>query len=87
MRFVSHLDLIRIFQRAARRAGLPLELTKGFHPHPKMQFQKALKLGIEGEKQEFILYLNSQLDTQRIKSLLQTNLPEGIFIENVEKYE
>ncbi len=85
MKFVSHLDLLRLFQRASRRAHIPLKLTKGFHPHPKMQFQRALKLGTESEKEEFVLYLEHELEAEKIKILLQNNLPQGILIKEVYK--
>jgi hypothetical protein len=48
-RFISHLDLLRTFGRAARRAGLPLAFTQGFNPHPKITFAAPLAVGISGE--------------------------------------
>ncbi|MBN1872216.1 MAG: DUF2344 domain-containing protein, partial [Candidatus Omnitrophica bacterium] len=42
MRFISHLDLLRLFQRAARRARLPLKFSQGFSPHPKIKIEPAL---------------------------------------------
>ncbi len=45
LRYIGHLDLNTIWERAARRAGLPLAYTQGFHPQPKMNFASALPLG------------------------------------------
>jgi radical SAM family uncharacterized protein/radical SAM-linked protein len=45
-RYLSHLDLIRLFSRAARRANIRLMFTQGFNPHPKMSFGPSLSLGV-----------------------------------------
>ena len=47
MRFLSHHDLMRLFERAFRRTGLPLRMTEGYNPHPVISFPTALALGIE----------------------------------------
>ena len=52
MRFISHLDLMRLFQRALRRVGLSVEITKGFSPHLKISIVRALKLGLESDNEE-----------------------------------
>ena len=43
--YISHLDLVRVFHRAFKRAGIKLEYSKGFNPHPKMGFAQPLSLG------------------------------------------
>jgi radical SAM-linked protein len=48
-RYLSHLDLIRIFARAARRAGIELMFSQGFNPHPKMSFGPSLSLGVTSD--------------------------------------
>ena len=83
MRFISHLDLMRLFTRACRRASLPLELTQGFSPHPKISFKRALKLGLESENEEMKLYLKKEIEPRSLKKILQKQLPEGIFIKEV----
>ena len=45
LRFVSHLDLQRFFQRALNRTGLPIAYSQGFNPHPVMSFGSALAVG------------------------------------------
>jgi len=53
--FVSHLDLIRLFDRAVRRAALPVSFTGGFHPGPRISIAQALPLGVTscGEIMDF----------------------------------
>lgn len=81
MRWISHLDLMRLIQRAARRAGLPLLLSKGFSPHPKMHFKRALKLGVESLDEEFSLELTEPLSAEELKRRLNAQLPKGIEVK------
>ena len=81
MVFISHLDLLRLFQRAARRAGLPLEFTKGFNPRPRISIQKALKLGLESDSLEAIFMLDRDFAAPEFKERMNQQLPKGIKIE------
>lgn len=78
MRFISHLDLMRLFHRALRRAGLPVAITRGFSPRIKMSLMKALKLGVESSSEEALFYMNEKLETQEFITRLNTKLPDGI---------
>ena len=84
MRFISHLDLMRLFVRAMRRADLPLKLTQGFSPHPKLSIKRALKLGLESVQEEAAIVLKEQVDPIDFKNRLQQQLPKGVEIKNVE---
>ena len=84
MRFISHLDLMRLFMRALRRAELPIKITEGFNPHPKLSFKGALKLGLESEREEAAIVLTEAVILEDFKNRLQRQLPEGIEIKNVE---
>jgi radical SAM-linked protein len=46
LRFLSHLDMIRLVERTIRRAGLPIQYSEGFHPHPRIAFGPPLALGL-----------------------------------------
>lgn len=83
MKYISHLDLLRLFQRALRRAKFPLKFSQGFNPHPKFRIKRALKLGIESEEETADVVLTEFLDPQEFKTRLQEQLPEGIIIKNV----
>ena len=83
MKYISHLDLMRLFIRALRRAGLPLKYTQGFHPHPKFRIKRALKLGMESENEEAEVILNEFLEPEIFKNKLQKELPQGIVIKEV----
>jgi len=83
MRFISHLDLMRVFQRSLRRTGLALYFTEGFSPHPKISFRRALKLGLESENEEAVIILREQVSPVDFRERLQKQLPEGIQIREV----
>ena len=84
MRYISHLDLMRLFMRAMRRAGLPLKMTEGFSPHPKLSLKRALKLGLESDKEEATIVLRFPVEPDDFKNRLQRQLPEGIKIQDVK---
>lgn len=78
MRFISHLDLMRLFGRAARRAELPLFISKGFNPHPKIQIKRALKLGLESDNEEAEILLTKNIPVEEFCKRMNEQLPEGI---------
>jgi radical SAM-linked protein len=83
MRYISHLDLMRLFTRSMRRARLPLKMTEGFSPHPKLSIKRALKLGLESESEEASILLREEVSPDDFKARLQKELPEGIIIKSV----
>jgi len=78
MRFISHLDLMRLFYRALRRADLPVTISKGFSPRPKISVTPALKLGKESDSLELTIKLDEWLKPFLLTERLQPQLPEGI---------
>ena len=84
MKYISHLDLVRLFQRATRRADIPVALSKGFSPRPVIRFKRALKLGVESETEEATFQLDSSVSLDDFKNRLQSQLPVGISIRSVE---
>ena len=85
MKFISHLDLMRLFTRAMRRAQLPLKMSEGFSPHPKFSIKRALKLGIESDNEEATVVLKEFMLPQDFKERLQKQLPEGIILSDVKR--
>ena len=83
MKFISHLDLMRLFMRALRRARLPIKMTEGFSPHPKISLKRALKLGVESENEEATFVLREPIPLEDFKQRLQRQLPEGIVVKDV----
>ncbi|MCX5667182.1 MAG: TIGR03936 family radical SAM-associated protein [Candidatus Omnitrophica bacterium] len=80
MRFISHLDLMRLFQRALRRADLPVTITRGFSPHLKISINRALKLGVESLDEALTVHMSKKIEPALFTELLNKNLPEGVRI-------
>ena len=83
MIYISHLDLLRLFARSAKRADLEVSLTKGFNPHPRIRLERALKLGIESNFEEGEIILNNSVEISELKSRWQCELPAGITLKEV----
>ena len=83
IRFISHLDLMRLFSRAIRRAGLPVKMTEGFSPHPKLSINRALKLGLESDNELASIFLTQEVSPADFMKRLQEQLPEGVIIKDV----
>jgi radical SAM-linked protein len=85
MRFISHLDLVRLFQRASRRASLPIVISKGFSPRLKISITRAIKLGLESPDEEAVLYLEDKLESPDLIRRLNENLPPGVSVTSAEE--
>lgn len=79
-KFIAHLDLARVFERAMRRAGIAMAYSEGFNPHPKISFGSALAVGVEGEREYLDVEVLSELELGEILGRLQEQLPKGIRI-------
>ncbi len=84
VQYISHLDLLKLFQRAIRRAALPIAYSEGFNPHPKMSFASALKLGVTSEDEMLDLELTCEIDPLQLVDQLQEEMPVGIRIKRAE---
>jgi len=86
LRFLSHHDLMRLFERAMRRSGLPLRMTEGYNPHPILSFPTALGLGIESLDEILEFELSAWNAPAKIEAELGSQLPEGIKLIKVEAF-
>ena len=80
VKFISHRDLMRVFQRAIRRAELPIAYSQGFNPHMKISWGPALKVGRASECEPAVLQLESLIKPQELMQKLNQKLPQGIEI-------
>ena len=78
LRFISHLDLQRFFQRAANRTGLPIAWSQGFNPHPVMSFGSALALGWTSEYEVIDIKLSAPMGRKRTEDAVRAALPEDL---------
>jgi len=85
LRYTGHLDLQTVWERTARRAGLSLAYTHGFHPGPRIQIASALPLGIVGCAEIVDLWLDTDPgQAAETQSRLQAGAPPGLTILQVE---
>jgi radical SAM-linked protein len=77
LRFIGHLDLVRMWERAFRRAKLPLAYTLGFTPHPRLTFAAPLALGATASAELCDVHLQERLSMEEFLARLQYQLPAG----------
>lgn len=82
-KFISHLDLMRCFSRAVKRAGIDIWYTEGFNPHPFMTFSLPLSLGTESFCESVDIRTNDEMPFDEIKDRLNGTLPTGIRVTKV----
>ena len=78
VRFISHRDVARAFERAFRIEELPLAFTEGFSPRPKVSFGLALSVGHESDAEYLDVELTEPVDTESLPERLTPALPEGM---------
>ena len=87
LRYVGHLDLQTLWERAARRAGLPLAYSHGFHPQPKINFASALPLGFSSRAEVLDMRLQTDVTLDELPRRLEAALPPGIRILDVQQVD
>lgn len=80
VKYISHLDMQRLFQRALRRADLPCEYSKGFNPHLIISFACALPVGVCSLAEYVEVQLTSFIHPTKCKEKLNEVLPKGVKI-------
>jgi radical SAM-linked protein len=87
LRYTGHLDLHRLWERAMRRADLPLSYSLGFHPQPKISLAAALPLGFSSLGEVLDVRFNAEIPTEEIAARLKDSLPPDIKITGVESVD
>ena len=80
VKYISHLDLMRVFQRAIRRTGIPISYSIGFNPHQEISFGAPLSLGVTSAAEYVDFRLAEKMDVEEIINRLNSSMPEGIRI-------
>lgn len=85
LRFVSHRDFARSFERALRRAEVPMAYSAGFTPHPKISYVGAAPTGVSSEAEYLEIGLAERRDVDQLRRQLDESLPDGLdLVEMVE---
>jgi len=84
-RYAAHLDQARAWERAVRRAGLPLAYSAGFTPHPRIQIAAALPVGFAGREELLDLWLERPVAPVAAQEALARSVPAGLTVLRVEE--
>jgi radical SAM family uncharacterized protein/radical SAM-linked protein len=81
-KYFGHLEMVKIFLRAIKRAGLPVKYSEGFHPKPKVSFDDPLPIGLESQNELMYIKVSDNVKRQQIIKGLNQHLPQGLFIRD-----
>lgn len=87
LRYTGHLDLHRLWERAMRRAELPLSYSLGYHPQPKISLAAALPLGFSSRGEVLDVRFNEEIAVDEIAVRLKDNLPPDIQVTKIESVD
>ena len=85
IRFISHLDLMRVWHRTLRRAAVPLAYSEGFIPRPRISLAAPLAVGATGGAELMDVYLDRRISPLTFMKMLQPQLPDGLKATAVEE--
>lgn len=85
VKYITHLDLIRLWERVFRRAGLPLLYSQGFTPHPKIAIAAPLAVGVTSEGELMDVELERRVNTVYCLKRLIPQLPPGIEVFGIQE--
>jgi radical SAM family uncharacterized protein/radical SAM-linked protein len=83
LKYLSHLEVISVIHRALRRADVPLEYSKGYHPAPEISFGPPLGVGVAGQSEYFDMKVLPPFDLITYKKNMNAVLPEGLYIKDM----
>ena len=87
LKYISHLDLARTWERAFRRAGLPMAYSQGFNPKPRFQIAAALPVGVTGSSEMIDVWLTEPLSGAEALARLRPVLPRDLEVPHAEEVD
>lgn len=84
-KYISHLDMVRVFNRVFRRGGIPVAYSEGFNPHPKISFALPLSVFYESECEILIFSVTEEISETELFEKFNNVMPEGLQIISVTK--
>jgi radical SAM-linked protein len=85
LRFISHLDLMRFWERALRRGGLSVAYSEGFSPHPKLSLGAPLPVGTTGEAELMDVVLAQPVEPEEFLRRVRPQLPPGVAVSDARE--
>lgn len=87
VKFISHLDITRLWQRAFYRAGIDLAYSEGFNPHPRISLAAPLALGVTSEAELMDIICRKQVSPHWLAAAMSQQLPVGMEIVQVQQVD
>ena len=78
MKFIGHLDMMRYFQKAVRRANIDIRYSEGYSPHQIMSFAAPLGVGITSDGEYFDIEVDSSLSSKESVAALNATMVDGV---------
>ncbi len=85
VKFISHLDVLRFWERAFRRAQIPLAYSQGFTPHPRISVAVPLAVGVTSEAELVDVWLKRWMPPQSFMMMVKPQLPSGFGVVDVRE--
>ncbi|MDI6827168.1 MAG: TIGR03936 family radical SAM-associated protein, partial [Armatimonadota bacterium] len=85
VKYIGHLDMLRAFEMALRRARIPLAYSAGFNPRPRMSFGSAIGVGVTSDDERIVLELSRPEPAEKIQERLNCQLPAGLKVLSAEE--
>jgi radical SAM-linked protein len=83
IKFISHLDIMRLWERALRRAQIPLAYSEGFSPHPRIALAAPLAVGVTSEAELMDIFISKWVSPPWLTNTMSQQLPLGVQIVGV----
>lgn len=80
LRYIGHLDLMKLFQRNFSRVGIPIKYSEGFNPKPRLSIANPLSLGIESEEEYMDVDLEDKISVEEFIKKMNSALPKDVQI-------
>ncbi len=85
VKYISHLDLMRVWERVLRRAGVPVVYSEGFSPHPRIAMAAPLAVGVSSEAERIDIVLHTRVRIDEVERAIGDQLPAGMRVIAVEE--
>ena len=85
VKYISHLDVMRLWERALRRASIPVAYSQGFSPHPKLSIAAPLPIGVTGDGELMDIAMRRRVSPYHFSKVVAAQLPRGIGLSKVEQ--
>jgi radical SAM-linked protein len=86
LKYIAHLDMLRLFERAIKRAQLPVSYTQGFNPRQKIVFGLPMSIGLTSDSEFADIELDEDLSPETFVDIMNKHLPDGIRVDDAVEH-